>query len=354
MTRALSCRGFGRTAGFAVAGLLLAGAAQAKEPTGACTAQVEEEGQGGHFSLSVENDVVGGTDSDYTTGTHLSYLSDELDCTNFARSLGSILPFFDVDRELRYQVGIGQIYFTPEDTLASQPVLDDRPYAGWLFASFGLVSYNDATATQIGQMETLNIDIGVVGPWAMAEEMQNSFHQLIGNDESNGWGNQLGNEPGVAISYSTKWRMVYEPIEDTNFGVDFMPHLGATVGNVLTNAAAGGTFRIGSGLDRDFGPPRIRPAVPGSSYFSEGGFDAYLFAGIEGRAVARDIFLDGNTFRDSQSVDKQNFVGDLQLGVAVMFDKWRVSYTHVTRSPQFHDDDWSTFGSLALSFNVGF
>ncbi|MEX2630280.1 MAG: lipid A deacylase LpxR family protein [Tistlia sp.] len=349
MTRALI-----HAAALGAAVLLLTGAAQAKEPSASCTSSVKEAGTGGYFSLSVENDVVGGTDRDYTTGTHISYLSDELDCTNFARSLGSVLPFFDADRELRYQVGVGQIYFTPEDTLATELVRDDRPYAGWLYASFGLVSYNDATPTEIGQMETLNIDIGVVGPWALAEEMQNSFHQLIGADESDGWSNQLGNEPGVAVSYSTKWRVIYEPIEDTNFGVDFMPHIGATVGNVLTDAAIGGTVRIGTGLDRDFGPPRIRPAVPGSSYFSEGGFDTYLFASIEGRAVGRDIFLDGNTFRDSHSVDKEYFVGDLQLGIAVMFDKWRVSYTHVTRSPQFQGDEWSTFGSLALSFNVGF
>lgn len=333
---------------------LIASSAVAEESAAACSKRAKDTGNGGYISLAVENDVVGGTDRDYTTGTHISYLSDELDCTHVARTLGQILPFFDADRELRYSVGVGQIYFTPEDTSASEPILDDRPYAGWLYASFGLVSYDDATATEIGQMETLNLDVGVVGPYAMAEEMQNSFHKLIGSDESNGWGNQLGNELGINLSYSTKWRMVYEPIEDTNFGLDFMPHLGATVGNVMTNAAVGGTFRIGSGLDRDFGPPRIRPAVPGSSYFAPGGFDAYLFASVEGRGVARDIFLDGNTFRDSQSVDKEYFVGDMQLGVAVMWESWRLSYTHVTRSPQFENDDWSTFGSLALSFNVPF
>lgn len=359
MTRALSRHRPGASrlplAALAAAGALLAATPlAAKEPSATCTRDAKDEGRGGYFSLSVENDVVGGTDQDYTTGTHVSYLSDELDCTHVARSMGNILPFFDSDRELRYSVGVGQIYFTPENTQTSQPILDDRPYAGWLFASFGLVSYNDATATEIGQLETLNLDIGVVGPWALAEETQNSFHKLIGAEQSNGWGNQLGNEPGVNLSYTTKWRMIYEPIEDTNFGVDFMPHLGVTVGNVLTNGQAGGTFRIGSGLDRDFGPPRIRPAVPGSSYFAEGGFDSYLFASFEGRGVARDIFLDGNTFQDSQSVDKKHFVGDMQLGIAVMFDKWRLSYTHVTRTPQFEGDEWSTFGSLALSFNVGF
>jgi len=86
---------------------------------------------------------------------------------------------------------------------------------------------------------------------------------------------------------------------------DVLPHFGGALGNVFTYGAAGVTLRIGSGLEDDFGPPRIRPSLPGSAYFLPGkGFNWYLFAGLEGRAVLYNIFLDGNTFTDSHSVDK--------------------------------------------------
>jgi len=39
----------------------------------------------------------------------------------------------------------------------------------------------------------------------------------------------------------------------------------------------------------------------------------YLFAFVDGRAVGRDIFLDGNTFTDSHSVTRKTFVGDLSF-----------------------------------------
>lgn len=66
-------------------------------------------------------------------------------------------------------------------------------------------------------------------------------------------------------------------------------------------------LRLGQRLPLDYGPPRIQPSLPGSGFFvpPQDRFGWYLFAGVEGRAVARNIFLDGNTFRDSRSVDKE-------------------------------------------------
>lgn len=119
----------------------------------------------------------------------------------------------------------------------------------------------------------------------------------------------------------------------------------------MTHAGLGATFRIGAGLpDRDFGPPRIRPSVPGSDFFTrEKKIGWYLFGGGEGRAVMRNIFLDGNTFRDSPSVDKNNFVFDLQGGAALSYDRARLVFTTVLRSPeQEGDEELDLFGALTL------
>jgi lipid A 3-O-deacylase len=81
-----------------------------------------------------------------------------------------------------------------------------------------------------------------------------------------------------------------------------------------------GTLRIGDFADDDFGPARIRPGVPGGDGVSDvsAGFDWYVFAGAEGRYVAHNIFLDGNTFADSHSVDRRPFVLDIQLGATLI------------------------------------
>jgi len=67
--------------------------------------------------------------------------------------------------------------------------------------------------------------------------------------------------------------------------------------------------------------------------------------------VAHNIFLDGNTFRDSRSVKKENFVGDAQLGLAVVIDGVRLAYTHVLRTREYVGQDASDqFGAFSVSF----
>ena len=90
---------------------------------------------------------------------------------------------------------------------------------------------------------------------------------------------------------------------------------------------------------------RIRPASPGSQSFeppdSPRSFRWYLFAGFETRLVGRNIFLDGNTFRSSHSVEKNPVVTDLRLGIAtVLFDKVRLTYTDNVQTYDLNIPTW--------------
>jgi len=132
--------------------------------------------------------------------------------------------------------------------------------------------------------------------------------------------------------------------------VDLSPHVGAGLGNVYTYAAGGATLRFGQNLPTSSGPRSIRPGPPGSDYYQaapDGRW--YLFLGLEGRAVARNIFLDGNTFTDGPSVDKYVFVGEVRAGIAVIMGRYRLAYAQVYRSKQFHGQVPETFGALSLS-----
>lgn len=312
------------------------------------------------FTAQLENDFfarITNTDRHYTNGLRFAVdmpLYD--DCVGLgrpARGLAAwMAPGSTIRATERIGYSIGQSMFTPDDTDTSLLIVDDRPYAAWLYLGLAYQATYDRLNGSAVQ-DTLQLEVGVVGPWALGEEAQNSYHRLINVDEVNGWDNQLHNEPGLNLSLERKWRSAQaESFPGTGLYVDMIPFARAAVGNVLTLGGAGATFRLGQGLAADFGPPRIRPGTPGSESFAPAGdFAWYLFAGGELQLVAHNIFLDGNTFRDSHSVDREVAVGDFQAGLALIYDSWRLSYTHVVRSPEFDEqEEWDQFGALTLSW----
>ena len=242
--------------------------------------------------------------------------------------------------------------FTPGDTQAVQVVSNDRPYAGWLFAGLTLVSKTDRVA------DTLDIQVGMIGPASLAQDAQRLVHALRGFDVPRGWQNQLSNEPAFLLYYERKWRVVSGAVF-SEVGYDLITHAGLAAGTVMDYGAAGAELRLGWNLPRDFGTSLIRPGgdanTPSTVSGAAGrgrGFGAYGFAALGGRLVGRNIFLDGNTFESSQAVDKKIPVGDLILGASVIFDAIKLSYAQVFRTREFDGQHRRhNFGSLSLSIS---
>lgn len=307
-------------------------------------AKADPGSEQGTLSLVFENDLFYDTDRNYTNGVRAEWLSGPVRQPDWALDLARKFPIFPSDGTIRISYAAGQNMYTPSDITLVDPPLDDRPYAGWLYGSVGVIAENGR------RLDQLELSVGVVGPASLAEQTQIFIHDITGSDDPNGWDTQLENEPGVLLIYQRSWRkFVSESI--SGFMFDVTPHAGGALGNVFTHANAGVTMKFGRRLPLDYGTPRIQPSLPGSGFFiPRDGLGWYLFAGIKGRAVARNIFLDGNTFRDSRSVDKVPFVGDFQFGFALTWQDVRLSYTHVLRSREFEEQDGrDDFGALSLS-----
>lgn len=302
-----------------------------------------EEDDKGIFNVVIENDSFAGTDRDYTNGIRFSWLSSEERMPAWARSVANVLPLA-TDGKKRISVALGQSMFTPDDITLANPPATDRPYAGWLYGSIGMMSDTGKT------LDNVMLTLGVVGPWSFAEQTQSFVHHVISSPQPQGWPHQLKNEPGITLSYERKWRGMYE-FSPFGVGADVTPHAGVNLGNINTDAALGATFRLGYDLPADYGPPRIRPSLPGSDFFiPTQELGGYLFTTVGGRAIARDIFLDGNTFRDSPDVDKEILVGSLQVGAAVTYGQMRLSYTQVFMTKEYKTQSQSPqFGVLTLS-----
>ena len=295
------------------------------------------------WSIVWENDIFSGTDKNYSNGARIAWNSAEANAPDWLRWSADWLPINNEGNK-RISAALGQNIYTPEDKTLAAPNPQDRPYAGWLYGSVGISSDTGKV------LDNVMLTLGVVGPSALGEQTQDFVHDAIDDDIAQGWDNQLEDEPGFILSYERKWRSMAE-WSPFGLGADVTPHVGFNLGNVNTSANAGATLRIGYDLPQDYGPPRIRPSLPGSDFFvPEQAIGGYLFATVEGRGVARDIFLDGNTFKDSPSVDKENFVGSLNLGVALTIEETRISYTHAFLTEEFETQrEPQQFGIVSVS-----
>ena len=116
---------------------------------------------------------------------------------------------------------------------------------------------------------------------------------------------------------------------------------------------------MGWNVPVDFGESQIQPASSSNApvsaeYFRLAGLEGYslfFYASANGRAVLRDIFLDGNTLASSHSIDKEFFVGDLAVGMVMILYRMKISIAEVIRSREFHvQQGEQKFASITLSF----
>ncbi len=304
----------------------------------------------GFISFTVENDFFGGSHQDqgYTNGLRLAVMQP-LGKRPFWLFLNPAkLPLFAANSKVRFETAFGQSMFTPTDISRRRPDPSDRPYAGFTYVSFGATgiapSHGDGR-----RLDQLQLTLGIVGPASLAGDTQIAYHGLIGVPQPKGWQYQLRNEPGIVLTYRRSDRLI--PVRLLGLTADLTPHAGFAVGNVYTYADAGATLRIGTDLP-DLGEPRIDPALPGSGYFQyRDGIAIFAFAGVDGRGVARNLFLDGNSFRDGPHVEKIPWVADFDAGIAMTYRGFRLSFTHVYRTREFHGQrDASQFGSINFGF----
>ncbi len=323
-----------------------------------------DQKQGPIFVATEENDLFSSlftgihTDRHYTQGMKALWLDGDDELPRPAKAVADFLPAWGINVKAdRFGYDFGQNIYTPSDLLTSALITNDRPYAGWLYAGLVLQRRGDVGDTGIPVMENFEVNLGITGRPSLAEAAQENFHRYAySNDIPEGWHNQLATEPGLLLKYQRLWRL--SPDKEMAKYFDVIPHVGGEVGNIEIFGNLGETVRAGYNLPDDFGVQIIdSPAsASGGMTAQTAPFSCYVFGGIDGRYVAHNLFLDGNTFRGGPSVDRKPWVADWMMGGAIQVCRhFELSFVRVVRSTEFEGQQGADkFGSFTGKFMFRF
>ena len=281
------------------------------------------------------------TDRFYVNGLRLGWTSPTTQVPDFMASVAQALWG---NGQQRIAFDLAQQIYTPADTMATVPNSHDRPYAGVLLGNFSLMSDVEDSRS------VLTLSLGIVGPGSGAENLQNGFHDVIGQSHTNGWSYQIPNTPAVELLHERTWRLPTGRV--AGLETDALPFLTVAVGDLRDYVQAGVSFRIGEGLGSDYGVPRVRPGLSGGDAFTPTRpFAWYLFAGVDGQAVGYDMLLQARPFRSGPHVSTTWDVGEMQGGFAVMAYGMRLTFAYVAQTQEFRGQTGGLhqFGSAALS-----
>lgn len=299
-----------------------------------CTAPVYAADNIRYLGIASDNDnYLSRNDRHYSNALRLWMGVSGREPAKWRDWLADFIPLDHDPATREFTLSLGHSLYTPENLASPFPQPDDRPFAGWLYGELAVTAYRS------GIQETLAVNAGVVGPAALGRQAQETLHDITGDVEPRGWRNQLGNEPALLLRYSRSWF----PVTEQNRNMDIVPGAGASLGNVVTQASASVTIRFGNHLQEQHTPVDIQPSfsAPGGPFRSRRDHTDWMLHMTAGaRLVAHNIFLDGNTFRDSFSVHRKPLVWHVAAGFDLTFGHSslpvRLGFRAVLEGKEFH------------------
>ena len=296
-------------------------------------------------SLTLDNDLFIEQDDGYTNGLYIAQY--EIGRDENTPSHGLLLkPFsslIDTD-SAQFAVNtttLGQTMITPDDITLEVPDENDIPYSGLLFLSNTYIKGQDNVADKYG------FTLGILGPASGAEQAQKFVHKNVDADDPKGWDYQLKNELVFQFDRGRIWRH-WLGQESKNTDMVFLTDL--SLGTIETSIATSAFFRFGQNLQYTYITPSLHSNRTTNPIAVGGGWFGYV--GLRAKYLARQIFVDGNTFRDdSPSAELDHSQFSLSLGATYSWQNYSLSFA-LESSHVFEDnpEGVTRYGSLTFAW----
>lgn len=285
--------------------------------------------------LILDNDLYTSTVNDkyYTNGFELYY-----------RYLNPLKKDNTIKKITEFR--IGQYIYNPQTIRAEDFYVNDRPFAGVLFAEAGIHYFfkNESVLNLNGQF-------GFMGPNAFGEEVQKSFHQTFGYDSVKGWQYQIHNAvlAQVEVFYGKKLATLNE--KNT---LDILAQAEVKLGTVWNEVTIGPVFRIGFKKLLPVSQSNLYDAALRYDKNNRESSEFYFFISPKVNYQAYDSTIEGGLFGDDSPVKFElipwRFEGE--AGFKYKINNWNLHYTFNYRSQEADNivNEGYYYGSIGIGY----
>lgn len=245
---------------------------------------------------------------------------------------------------------VGQYIYNPRFINKEAVTINDRPFTGYLFAEAGRNFFY-----QNESVLKTDFQLGFMGPNAFGEEVQKSFHRLIGYKEVYGWENQLHN--AFALQAHVMYSKKLFPTKHHDF-VDFHFQSEANLGTIFAGVSTGVLAR--------FGFKKLLPVYDSNLHDASVSFEPqynvrefYFYAMPIINYQFYDATIQGSMFSDSSPLtfDLEPLRFNAEAGLKYRHNNFNISYSFLYRGRELKDPDTNTntgyfYGSIRLGFLV--
>ncbi|RBO82181.1 hypothetical protein DFP76_1069 [Marinomonas aquiplantarum] len=297
-------------------------------------------------SFTLDNDVFVGKDNGYTNGLYFSIynMQNNLRENIWVRPLMWSMPTQYGTSRINIH-SFGQSLMTAEDITQENPPANSLPYSGLLKYTNGHVVIGRRSANWV------STTLGIIGPSAKGKQTQTEFHKLIGAKKPMGWDTQLKDE----LVFSFNRGHVFRLLASYNDTVDLLVGGQLGLGTLKSDVNAGAVLRVGRNLSSSYATALLSSSRASNPIAIRNSWFAY--AGALRHYVFNQIVTDGNTFRDSRSIDYDHSYSVLVVGFSSSITD-RSSLSFAYQSSFSEDESLSSkqterlnkFGTLTLAW----
>jgi len=219
-----------------------------------------------------------------------------------------------------YTVQLGHYLYTPFRAFVPDVANQDRPFAGYLFADFGITKFykNESSFKMTYQL-------GILGPSAQADQIQIWYHRTFGLPHIAGWAYQIQDQLGANVNLSYIKNVAYT----SNKQLDFNAFAEAKVGTIFDELTLGFVSRIGFKTLNPIYNSVLFNSNIGNEKTAHPIKEVYFFVKPQLSYVAYNATIQGSLFNDNSPLtfDSKPIKASVQLGLKWASKRFNYGYS---------------------------